>query len=60
VTVQPAENEDAVDAGIDVSTIGPMQLIGSGSTRVDFVGAIIEEIDRLQDMACFACSTCSC
>jgi DNA-binding CsgD family transcriptional regulator len=38
-----------VDAGTDVSTIGPMQLIAVGfKPGVDFVGAIIEEIDRLQ------------
>ena len=38
-----------MDAGTDVSTIGPTQLIAVGfAPRVDFVGAIIEEIDKLQ------------
>jgi DNA-binding CsgD family transcriptional regulator len=38
-----------VDAGTDVSTIGPTQLIAVGfKPRVDFVSTIIEEIDKLQ------------
>jgi DNA-binding CsgD family transcriptional regulator len=38
-----------VDAGTDVSTIGPMQLIAVGfAPGVGFVGTIIEEIDKLQ------------
>ena len=38
-----------MDAGTDVSTIGPMQLITVGfEPGVGFVGTIIEEIDRLQ------------
>ena len=38
-----------MDAGTDVSTIGPTQLIAVGfKPRVDFVSAIIEEIDKLQ------------
>jgi hypothetical protein len=38
-----------VDAGTDVSTIGPMQLIAVGfAPGVGFVGTIIQEIDRLQ------------
>ena len=38
-----------MDAGTDVSAIGPTQLIAVGfAPRVDFVGAIIEEIDKLQ------------
>jgi DNA-binding CsgD family transcriptional regulator len=45
----PQRNEDAVDAGTDASTIGPMQLIAVGfAPGVGFVGTIIEEIDRLQ------------
>ncbi len=45
----PERNEDGVDSGTDVSTIGPTQLIAVGfKPRVDFVGAIIEEIDRLE------------
>ena len=45
----PQRNEDAVDAGTDVSTIGPMQLIAVGfAPGVGFVGTIIQEIDRLQ------------
>jgi DNA-binding CsgD family transcriptional regulator len=47
--LSPQRNEDAVDAGTDVSTIGPTQLIAVGfKPRVDFVSAIIEEIDKLQ------------
>ncbi len=38
-----------MDAGTDVSTIGPTQLIAVGfKPRVDFVSTIIEEIDKLQ------------
>ena len=38
-----------MDAGTDVATIGPMQLIAVGfEPRVDFVSVIIEEIDKLQ------------
>ncbi len=38
-----------MDAGTDVSTIGPMQLIAVGfAPGVGFVGTIIQEIDRLQ------------
>jgi DNA-binding CsgD family transcriptional regulator len=38
-----------VDAGTDVSPIGPTQLIAVGfKPRVDFVSTIIEEIDKLQ------------
>ena len=45
----PQRNEDAVDAGTDVSTIGPMQLIAVGfAAGVGFVGTIMQEIDRLQ------------
>jgi hypothetical protein len=45
----PERNEDGVDSGTDVSTIGPTQLIAVGfKPRVDFVGAIIEEIDKLE------------
>ena len=47
--LSPQRNEDAVDAGTDVSTIGPTQLIAVGfKPSVDFVGAIIQEIDKLQ------------
>jgi len=46
---RPSKIGDAVDSGIDVSTIGPTQLIAVGFTPgVDFVGAIIEEIDKLE------------
>jgi DNA-binding CsgD family transcriptional regulator len=45
----PQRDEDAVDAGTDASTIGPIQLIAVGfEPGVGFVGTIIEEIDRLQ------------
>jgi DNA-binding CsgD family transcriptional regulator len=45
----PQRNEDTVDTGIDVSTIGPMQLIAVRfAPQVGFVDAIIAEIDRLQ------------
>jgi DNA-binding CsgD family transcriptional regulator len=38
-----------MDAGIDASAIGPVQLIAAGfAPEVGFVDAIIEEIDRLQ------------
>ncbi|SBS78207.1 hypothetical protein MHPYR_520044 [uncultured Mycobacterium sp.] len=38
-----------MDAGIDVSTIGPVQLIAVGfAPGVGFVDTIVEEIDRLQ------------
>ena len=38
-----------MDAGTDVSTIGPMQLITVGfEPGVGFVGTILQEIDRLQ------------
>ena len=38
-----------MDAGTDVSTIGPMQLIAVGfAPGVGFIGTIIQEIDRLQ------------
>ncbi|WP_264055742.1 hypothetical protein [Mycobacterium nebraskense] len=37
-----------MDAGTDVSTIGPTQLIAVGfKPRVDFISTIIEEIDKL-------------
>ena len=45
----PQRDEDAVDAGTDASTTGPIQLIAVGfEPGVGFVGTIIEEIDRLQ------------
>ncbi len=38
-----------MDTGSDVRTLGPTQLIAVGfKPRIDFVSAIIEEIDRLQ------------